>query len=80
VLSPRVRIAASLSDCITDAEAVVLATPWPEFATLAAELERTGLRPVIVDCWRMLDPDELAGCTYVPVGSSPAARRDPVVA
>jgi UDPglucose 6-dehydrogenase len=65
-----VRLASSLRDCLADADAVVVATPWPEFRALGSELAAAGARPrVVVDCWRLLDPGTLEGTEHVPLGT-----------
>jgi len=49
------RFAESAEEAIRAADVVVVATPWPEFASIpAAVYERDGRRRVVVDCWRML--------------------------
>jgi UDPglucose 6-dehydrogenase len=53
--------ARSAGEVLERADVVVIATPWPEFAQLPREPNgRSGRRPVVVDCWRVLD-DETYG-------------------
>ena len=55
VLGPTVRMADSAEECIEQTSIIVVATPWPEFARIAAERwERRGSPRVVVDCWRSL--------------------------
>ncbi len=54
-LPPGVNPAASAEACVGEADLVVLATPWPEFARLPADLWARPARPrIVVDCWRSL--------------------------
>ena len=60
-----------------DADALVVATPWPEFAALDYARLRVGMRhPLVLDMPRLLDRAalEAAGFTYVAVGLG-AVRR-----
>ena len=77
VLPAAVEIAGSMLAAVTDADAVVIVTEWPEFrAVLSAEVHAAMRRPLIVDGRNLLDPNEAvaAGFTYVPIGR---AERDP---
>ena len=65
-LAPSVQPAASLADCVTAADVVVVTVAWPEFrdlSTLIATLPRR--RRVIVDCWRIIDRAQLEPITQV---------------
>jgi UDPglucose 6-dehydrogenase len=67
-----VRFADSLRDAVASASVIVLATPWPEFAQIDPSLlDRVdGSRPVIIDCWRILDPESLGDdVEYVALGA-----------
>ena len=77
VLPGAVEIAGSMLAAVTDADAVVIVTEWPEFrAVLSAEVHAAMRGPLIVDGRNLLDPNEAvaAGFTYVPIGR---AERDP---
>ncbi|PHX80754.1 MAG: nucleotide sugar dehydrogenase [Thermoleophilia bacterium] len=77
VLPEAVEIAGSMLAAVTDADAVVIVTEWPEFrAVLSAEVHAAMRGPLIVDGRNLLDPNEAvaAGFTYVPIGR---AERDP---
>src|ERR671918_1174219 len=61
----------SAEDALTDADAVVLVTEWPEFAELDwAEMAKRMANPLIVDGRNFLDPAKLraAGFTYEGIG------------
>lgn len=46
----------SLRDCLQDADACVLATPWEHFASLSpSDFVTTMKNPLVFDCWRILD-------------------------
>lgn len=65
-LAPSVHPAASLADCVTAADVVVVTVAWPQFrdlSTLIATLPRR--RRVIVDCWRIIDRAQLEPITQV---------------
>ncbi len=69
-LGETVRMAASAAECIAASEAVVLATPWPEFVAIpAASWGRAGRPRAVVDCWRVL-PQLAAsgGVLYIGLG------------
>ena len=77
VLPEAVEIAGSMLAAVTDADAVVIVTEWPEFrAVLSSEVHAAMRGPLIVDGRNLLDPSEAvaAGFTYVPIGR---AERDP---
>ena len=64
---------ASIDDAVTNVDAVVLVTEWPELAKVdwAGAAEATGSeRPVFVDGRNMLDPDAMraAGWAYESIG------------
>jgi len=47
--------AGSATQCITEADLVVLATPWPEFTAISAgQWSRSASPRTVVDCWRAL--------------------------
>src|SRR3954452_17022178 len=59
--------AASAEDCIAQSGAVVITTPWAEFATLKSENFRADA--TVLDCWRVL-PAEVAAAipNYMTLG------------
>lgn len=77
VLGPRASVlAASLSEAVEDADAVVIVTSWPELRGLPEALRARSPAPLLVDGRRMFDPGSLAGYTGVglrPLRSSPGA-------
>ena len=55
-LGDRVRYAATIGECVADADVIVVATDWRDFAALGAVLDGSARRPVVFDCWRMFKP------------------------
>lgn len=62
----------SVEDCVTGSDLVVLATPWPEFATIAKTLKDSMRTPAVLDCWNMWDfaKFESMGIRYHAVGKA----------
>lgn len=78
VAVPGIEIMESAAETFIDADAVVLATEWPEFADLdLPSVARTMRRPLLFDGRGLIDPDAAveAGLAYRGVGRS---SRDPV--
>ena len=72
-----IRFVDSAQDCIQDAEVVVLATPWNEFKHLDFKEGRIKPPQVIIDCWRMLEPEKLnKQINYIAVGLGPPAGEE----
>jgi UDPglucose 6-dehydrogenase len=69
-LGDAVEFAAEAEECVRDADVVVIATAWPEFADLDPALfERSGTPCVVIDCWRVLDESRFEGIAeYVALG------------
>ena len=58
VLGGSAVFAGSVEDCLRGADVVVIATPWEEFKSISPEsLSRQSTRRVLIDCWRLLDPE-----------------------
>jgi len=54
LLGDAVEYAASIPDCIRGAKAIVLATDWAEFRSVACQAANSKPRPIILDGWRIL--------------------------
>jgi UDPglucose 6-dehydrogenase len=77
-LGDRVRYAASIAECVADADVIVVATDWRDFAALGAVLDGSDRRPVIFDCWRMFKPGAVnAEIVHLGKGPKLAAVRPP---
>ncbi len=55
VLGGRVKYAESAQACITKADVVLIATPWNEFKEIDFSSQPISKRPIVVDCWGILD-------------------------
>ncbi len=73
VLSDNAVFASSAEECARQADVVVLTTPWDEFRDLSpAHLNYSNGRPVLVDCWRILDRRQYETVAdYVALGTGP---------
>jgi UDPglucose 6-dehydrogenase len=74
-LCPGVHLAGSALEAVRDAETLVLATEWPEFAAIdLAEVHRRMHTPIVFDGRNLFDPDTMRdlGFQYYPVGRPPA--------
>ncbi len=69
-LPPEVSFASSMEACAREVDVLVIATPWNEFKNLyPSDLAREGKRPVLIDCWRILDRDKFEPVAdYVALG------------
>jgi len=64
-----VTYAESAAACARKADVLVITTAWPEFKTLTPADLKPGVRPAIVDCWRVLAAEVFAShCEYVRLG------------
>jgi UDPglucose 6-dehydrogenase len=72
-----VRFATSAEDAIRESDVVVITTAWQEFASIEpAVFERLGATRVVIDCWRILTPEQLEGvATYVALGDGSTLAR-----
>jgi UDPglucose 6-dehydrogenase len=67
-----IRCVGFAQDCLKEADVVVLATPWDEFKHLPVDDECKKRPLVIIDCWRLLEPDSLDdNITYIAIGVAP---------
>jgi UDPglucose 6-dehydrogenase len=69
-----IRFATSAEEAVRDSDVVVIATAWQEFAAIEpAVFARSGATRVVIDCWRILTPEQLDGvATYVSLGAGPS--------
>lgn len=58
---------ASLTDVVQDVDAIIIATNHPEFKVLPSVLNSLNSSPVVIDCWRMFDGNEIKG-KYIAFG------------
>lgn len=76
VLGDHVRYAATVAECIAASDVLVITQPWKEFKALTpGDVARSSNPRVILDCWRILDPQAFAPVAdLVLVGQYQAAR------
>ena len=80
---PSLAVCESALDAVAGADAVVVATEWPEFTSLDWQRVRTGLAvPLLFDGRRLLDPNAMRelGFRYERVGSPTSVDSAPVAA
>jgi UDPglucose 6-dehydrogenase len=58
-LGPRFTAAASAEQCVRAASIIVVLTPWPEFRAVAPEAFLRSPRLTVIDCWRVLERQEI---------------------
>jgi UDPglucose 6-dehydrogenase len=58
-ISGAFRAAATAEACVREASLVVIMTPWPEFRAIPAEAFARSPRLTVIDCWRLLQQEEL---------------------
>jgi UDPglucose 6-dehydrogenase len=76
-VAPGIRQAASPEDVWQGADAVVIATPWPQFRSLVPRDIAVAMRgQLLIDPYRILDPSAAvaAGLDYRTLGAAAAAR------
>ncbi|HUF63398.1 MAG TPA: UDP-glucose/GDP-mannose dehydrogenase family protein [Verrucomicrobiales bacterium] len=77
----RIRVAKSALEAVDEADALVIATEWPEFADVPLEEVRDRMRtPLVFDGRNLLDPATMQrlGFNYYGVGRSPVEQLAPV--
>ena len=74
VLGDSVGFASSVKACVNEADVIVLTTPWEEFKSIESGwLAGKSRRPVLLDCWRILEPTRYQGVAeYLALGTGPA--------
>ena len=84
VLADKVVPHSSAEECIQAVDALVITTPWPQFAQIPASVfARSGRRLQVLDCWRMLDREKVgavADIHYLGAGGGEPASRIRAVA
>jgi UDP-glucose 6-dehydrogenase len=76
-LGSRVAYASSATDCAAQSDVLVVAVAWDEFTQLrAGDLRRSGRKPTVIDCWRVLDHKEFeSAANMIVLGVGPASGR-----
>ena len=73
---PTFEIASRIEDCLGSADAIVVTTPAPEFATLPELARSAGRNPVVIDCWRLF-PEATPGVRVVHPGRGTDPKDQP---
>jgi UDPglucose 6-dehydrogenase len=69
VLGTTARSLASAREAVSQADVVVIMTPWPDYAGISPEWLTNGRTRFIIDCWRQLDATLFTGhCGIVRLG------------
>lgn len=72
VVGNRLTFSKSTEDCLDSTDLCIIATPWDEFRDLKPEVfVKSMRRPVVLDCWRLLDQEKFArhsSVTYLALG------------
>jgi UDPglucose 6-dehydrogenase len=62
--------AASIEDCLEEAEVAVFTVGWPQFGQVSPEALRN--TRVVIDCWRLFEPSDLPGVEIIYPGLGPS--------
>ncbi|MCS7082984.1 MAG: UDP-glucose/GDP-mannose dehydrogenase family protein [Bacteroidetes bacterium] len=70
VLDGTLTLATNLSECIMQADVIVITTPWEEFKSIHTFcFEKDNAPRVIIDCWRYLNLEDIKkNFVYIPLG------------
>ncbi|MGY3602750.1 MULTISPECIES: UDP-glucose dehydrogenase family protein [unclassified Bradyrhizobium] len=69
VLGASVTLSATVKEAISQADMIVIMTPWPDYAVLSPQWFDDGRRRCIIDCWNQLDPMAFpSNCKIVRLG------------
>ena len=76
VLGSGVTFAPSMEQCAAEAHVLAITTPWDQFRALKpAHLRQCDGGAVVLDCWRILRPEDFeSGARYMTLGLGPARR------
>ena len=76
LLDAKVKRSAGIEDCVQLADVILIATAWDEFKLLPSiQLKQGGSRPVVIDCWHMMEHTELSDqADMLFVGRGPSKR------
>jgi len=79
ILQDKVVPLSSPEECVKAVDVLVITTPWPEYAEIpAAAFARPHGRLQVLDCWRILNREKLAGVAdihYLGVGAAEPRER-----
>jgi len=67
-LNDAVEYSKDIADCLRESDLCIIATPWRQFSELDSEAFAVMRKPKVLDCWRMLNKDQLQGVEYHALG------------
>lgn len=71
VFGDKVDYAESVEDCLKESELCIITTRWEEFKALDGEtLKKKMKKAVVLDCWRLIEKNNLKGVEYIALGKS----------
>lgn len=69
ILANTARVAATAREAVSQANVVVIMTPWPEYGSISPDWIEHERPQFIIDCWRQLDPASFAHrCRIIRLG------------
>lgn len=69
ILGNEVDYAANVEECLREADMCIISTPWKEFEKIDSRiLINTMKNPVVLDCWRLIERNNLKGVEYIAIG------------
>jgi UDPglucose 6-dehydrogenase len=77
-LGSGIRCTESAQACIDGADVVVIATPWNEFKTLNYSSDDHSGKPIVIDCWGLLDQNAHRSVAITRLGANSISRKLPM--
>lgn len=75
VFGDKVDYANSVEDCLKDSELCIITTRWEEFKALDGKtLKKKMKKTVVLDCWRLIEKNDLNGIRYIALGRGVASK------
>lgn len=69
VFGDKVDYADSVEDCLKESELCIITTRWEEFKALDEKtLKKSMKKAVVLDCWRLIEKNDLNGIKYITLG------------
>jgi UDPglucose 6-dehydrogenase len=69
VFGDKVDYADSVEDCLKESELCIITTRWEEFKALDEKtLKKNMKKAVVLDCWRLIEKNDLKGVKYIALG------------
>lgn len=68
VLKNKVNYAQDLKACLKDSQLAIITTPWEEFKKIDTKICKNMKKPVVFDCWNLIEKSNLKGVEYLVLG------------